>query len=69
MAKGIMRKIYCEYDFVFWHSKDGKVYFGIKHSPEKYECLIEFSPDEYERLIRQGLEPVIEDRGSLILLR
>ena len=67
MAKGIMRP-YTEYDFVFWHSKDGKVFFGIKHSQTKYECLIEFSPDEYEGLIRQGLEPIIEDRGSFTRL-
>lgn len=69
MAKGIMRKIFCEHDFVFWHSKNGKIFFGIKYSEHKYECLIEFTPDEYEKLVSQGLEAVIEDRGSFILLR
>uniref|UniRef100_A0A6H2A227 Uncharacterized protein n=1 Tax=viral metagenome TaxID=1070528 RepID=A0A6H2A227_9ZZZZ len=68
MAQGIMREIYCLYNFVFWHSKNGTVFFGIKHSATKYECLIEFTPGEYESLIRQGLEAVIEDRGSFTLL-
>lgn len=68
MARGTMRGIYCEYDFVFWHSRDGKVYFGIKHSNGRYECLIEFSSTEYGELVRQGLEPVVEDRGSLTVL-